>query len=62
MKKALTFVGVILIGSFAMVAVDALVGVSFKEDVTAFAKITHNVAHMLWGGVILAITTRPKWS
>jgi hypothetical protein len=62
MKKTLTFVGVILIGSVAMVVVDALVGVSFKEDVTAFARITHNVAHMLWGGVILAVSTWPKWS
>ncbi|OGZ12494.1 MAG: hypothetical protein A3D67_01690 [Candidatus Lloydbacteria bacterium RIFCSPHIGHO2_02_FULL_51_22] len=61
MKKALTFVGVILIGSVAMVAVDAIVGVSFKEDVTAFARITHDVALMLWGG-ILAIIIWPKSS
>ena len=61
MKKVLTFVGVILIGSVAMVAVDTLVGVSFKEDVTVFAEITHNVAHMLWGGVIVAIATKSGW-
>ena len=41
-----------------MVAVDALVGVSFKEDVSQFAKITHNVAHMLWGGILMATVNR----
>lgn len=61
MEKVLTYVGVIVIGSIAMTAVDALVGVSFKEDVTAFAQIAHNTAHMLWGGIIAAVTIKPAW-
>ena len=57
MKKTLTFIGVILVGAVAMVTIDVLVGASFKEDVTAFAEIAHNVAHMLWGGVIILSLT-----
>ena len=37
MKKALVFAGVILLSPIIMAVVDALVGVSFKEEVTLFA-------------------------
>ena len=61
MKKALTLIGVALIGSFAVLAIDAFVGVSFGEDVTMFAKITHTVVHMLWGGILMAAVWRLWW-
>ena len=60
MKEVLAFIGVVLIGSIAMASIDALVGASFKEDVTMFATVTHNVAHMLWGGVLIA-TIGLRW-
>ncbi len=60
MKKAFPSLGVILIGSIVMIAIDNLVGASFKEDVSSFAKITHNVAHMLWGVALLATVLKSR--
>ena len=54
MKKALVFAGVILLSPIIMAVVDALVGVSFKEEVTLFAWIAHDGIRMLWGAILLA--------
>ena len=55
--KVLVCLGVLLLGSAVGVAIDHLVGVSFK-DVGAAAQLIHKVTCMLWGGVLLGIG---KW-
>jgi hypothetical protein len=57
MKKALVFVGVVLLGSIATVAIDALIGVSFK-DVGMLAQVAHKTAYMVWGGILIGVTRR----
>jgi len=55
--KILVCFGVLVLGSAITVAIDYLVGISFK-DVGVVAQITHKVIYMLWGGVILSMS---KW-
>ncbi|MBI2439173.1 MAG: hypothetical protein HYV45_01025 [Candidatus Moranbacteria bacterium] len=52
MKKVLEFLGVMIIGPIVVIAIDVFFDVSFKEDVNRFAQTGHNIAHMLWGGII----------
>lgn len=57
-KKALACFGVLILGSVITVAIDHLIGASFK-DVGIVAQITHKSAYMLWGGALLSVA---NWS
>lgn len=53
-KKLIGYLGILILGSVITMAIDYLIGISFK-DVSAVASITHKLTYMLWGGVILGM-------
>ncbi len=57
MKKALMYVGVILIGSIATATIDTLINVNFS-NVGYVAEIVHKVAYMVWGAIFIDVTRR----
>jgi len=52
MKKYVVFFGILVLGAFIMIVVDDLLGTTLN-DVSFAARTTHNVAHILWGGIMM---------